>query len=368
MRRRSGLRLVLLLPLGVLLLWVSASVPETVERLYSRGLYPLIMQPVSSLTGRLSFSLAEALLVTGLLWLPSAIWNTWSQIRVRPSRGWSMAGRLARRLAIGASVVYFGFVMCWGINYSRLPLSAILGLDVRPSSLDELEQVSIDLIARANSLRASVSENHAGVMVIPGGASDVFARAGAGFAALAQRYPQFGGAYGMPKGVLLSRAMSYAGISGVYFPFTAEANVNREIPHSILPSTTCHEMAHQRGFAREDEANYIAYLACGAHPEQDFQYSGVFLALIHTMNALHDRDFERYQRLRATYSAGLSRDMDSNSEFWRQYEGAVERLSSNINDAYLKANRQFDGVESYGRMVDLLIAEHRAKRQTIKSR
>jgi len=64
--------------------------------------------------------------------------------------------------------------------------------------------------------------------------------------------------------------MSYLGIGGVYFPFTGEANVNISMPHTSIPFTACHEMAHQIGFAREDEANFIAYIACKNHPSPDF--------------------------------------------------------------------------------------------------
>lgn len=33
-------------------------------------------------------------------------------------------------------------------------------------------------------------------------------------------------------------------------------------------------------------------------------------------------------------------------------------MSDKVNDTYLKANKQTDGVESYDRMVDLLMAEY----------
>jgi hypothetical protein len=97
------------------------------------------------------------------------------------------------------------------------------------------------------------------------------------------------------------------------------------------------------------------------HPDVDFQYSGTLLALIHVMNALYHYDQDKYNQLRKKYSEGIQRDLTAMREFWKKYEGPIEDISSAINDAYLKANIQKDGIYSYGRMVDLLIAEHRLK-------
>jgi hypothetical protein len=120
-------------------------------------------------------------------------------------------------------------------------------------------------------------------------------------------------------------------------------------------------MAHQRGFAREDEANFIGYLVCKAHKDVDFQYSGYLLATIYSMNALYKYDIDSYNELTAKYNEGVRRDLQNNSEFWKQFEGPIEEMQEKINDSYLKSNKQADGIYSYGRMVDLLLAEYRSK-------
>jgi len=195
-------------------------------------------------------------------------------------------------------------------------------------------------------------------MFIDGGYKTVFDRAIEGYDILSKDIKEVGGLYGKPKRILNSKFMSYAGISGIYSPFTFEANVNTLQPDSMIPSTASHEMAHQRGFAREDEANYIAYLTCKASPSKDFQYSGVLLGLIHSMNALYKYDKEAYFTLKEKYSEGVQADLKNINLFWSKYDGPIERTSTKINNAYLKSNYQKDGVYSYGRMVDLLIAEY----------
>jgi hypothetical protein len=249
----------------------------------------------------------------------------------------------------------------WGFNYDRLSFDRISGLKVQKSSIRELYSLCDSLIGRANTLREKVNEDSRGVMSIPGGYKSIFKRAGAGYDSISSIYPELGGKYGPPKPVLLSVPMSYTGITGVYMPYTGEANVNVNITDMMLPCTAVHEMAHQRGFAREDEANYISYAACSRHPDADFQYSGVMLALIHSVNALASYDYDAYKELARKYSPGVKRDLAYDNEFWAKYEGFVSDVSDKVNDIYLKSNGQADGVQSYGRMVDLLLAEYRAK-------
>jgi hypothetical protein len=188
----------------------------------------------------------------------------------------------------------------------------------------------------------------------------VFERAEAGFDQAAKGCPQLGGVKLNPKPLLLSRLVSYTGITGVYGPFTGEANVNIDSPAPLLPAAVCHEMSHQRGFAREDEANFIAYLTCIQNPDPDFQYSGKLMALLHAMNALYRSDPQSYEEVRSLYRPGIQRDIDEVVRYSQSHQGPLEEHAQRVNDLYLKANNQRDGVDSYGRVVDLLLAERRA--------
>lgn len=349
------------LPMGALLFYLSSFIPQFIENIYSNGINRFTRQILSLITGFIPFSIAE-LIVVFLFFF--TIWRSvQAMIMV-------FNGKLNRqhiilnfliRIFILVGAVYFGFVVLWGLNYNRLPFSKIAHLDTRPASVKELAEVCESIIARANQLRSKVNEDTQGVMHLPNGKLDALNRAYKGYMNAAKIYPELGGRYGRPKAILLSKAMCFTGITGVYFPFTAEANVNTAITDAMIPCTASHEMAHQRGFSREDEANYIAYLTSSMHPDVDFQYSGTLLALIHVMNALYHYDQDKYNQLRKKYSEGIQRDLTAMREFWKKYEGPIEDISSAINDAYLKANRQKDGIYSYGRMVDLLIAEHRLK-------
>lgn len=153
--------------------------------------------------------------------------------------------------------------------------------------------------------------------------------------------------------------MSWLNITGIFFPFTFEANVNVDIPKYNIPAVMCHELSHLRGFMREDEANFLAYLACKNSASLDFQYSGYMLAFIYATNALYEVDKEAYSRIFNRLDPGVRRDISCQSNYWKQFEGPVADTATSINNGYLQANQQDDGVKSYGRMVDLLLAEQR---------
>lgn len=123
-----------------------------------------------------------------------------------------------------------------------------------------------------------------------------------------------------------------------------------------IPFTTCHELSHLRGFMQEEEANFIAFLACIQSDRTDFRYSGYLSGWVYCMNALYRTDHEAWQEVRLLLAEEAEPDLEANSAFWDAYEGRISEAADKINDTYLKANGQADGVQSYSRMVDLIVA------------
>ena len=135
-----------------------------------------------------------------------------------------------------------------------------------------------------------------------------------------------------------------------------EANDNGDRPAYDKPFTGCHELSHLRGFMEEQEANFIAFLACISSERADFQYSGYLSGWVYCMNALYRADYESWQAVRGLLDEAAEPDLTANNEFWDRYEGTISETAERINDTYLKANGQADGVKSYNRMVDLIVA------------
>jgi hypothetical protein len=277
-------------------------------------------------------------------------------------RRWTARGVVtaAAHVLAGAAIAVFAFDLLWAFNSDRAPVAALLRYDVAPAPAGDLTPLAADLLARAAALREGLPEDAAGVLRLTDGRRGALGRAGRGYeaAAVAGRLP-VPRLSAPPKLVLLSPLMSYLGIGGIFIPFTCEANVNATLPDWEIPFTAAHELAHQRGFAREEEANYVGYLACRAHPDRDFRYSGTFRAALYALGALAQVDRPSYDALRGTVAAPLNRDLAALAAWHRRYESRLGEVQERVNDAYLKTQGQADGVRSYGRMVDLLLAERR---------
>ncbi|MGN0505110.1 MAG: DUF3810 domain-containing protein [Lachnospiraceae bacterium] len=364
---RKRTLLLFLIPLGILLLELAKGSAVFTEEVFAKRIYKVFSVCVSFLTGFLPFSLAEAIvLFAPLLLLLLLIFFVRRVLKARGGNGTVfhvfMSGIL--NMACAVSVFFFIYVIGCGINYYRYPVSYYLGLQVEKSSEEELRGLLTELAQTASGLRAELSEDEDGVYVLPMSTKELGRLAAEAYETFAEEYDIFSGHYPEPKRVFLSRAMSYTQITGIYTCWTMEANVNVDISPYSIASTMCHELSHLRGFMREDEANYISYRVCMASDSPDVQYSGVMHALIHTGNALYGKNPEAYYEIVSQYySAGVRRDLVANSEYWEQFEHTkVAETSEKINDTYLKANNQTDGTQSYGRVVDLLLAEYRQRK------
>ena len=353
--------LVGLLPAALALQLLAFRFPALVERGYSEGLYPKVAAAAGLLTGRLPFSLAEWVVAAALVVAVGGL--ALFVRRALRQRGYLRKAWLPALVSVlgAAGALYLAFLVMWGLNYAREPFAVLAGLDASPPRVAELRAVCGQLVERANALRAGLPEDAQGVMRLQGGVPGALARAERGYLEAGAVYGVLAGRHGRPKPLLSSALVSYLGITGIYFPFTAEANVNAGVPEPDLPFAISHEMAHQRGFAREDEAGYIGYLACQFHPDGDFRYSGALAASVYALNALARVDPPAQRELAGRRAAGVARDLRALEEWSARHRGRVARASRSVNDAYLRSQGQPEGVRSYGRMVDLLIAERRAR-------
>ena len=159
------------------------------------------------------------------------------------------------------------------------------------------------------------------------------------------------------KPLLCSRLQSILGFTGIYSPFTGEANVNMDAPACLFPATIAHEMSHQRMVAREQEANFVGIAACIASDDPVFQYSGWLMGLIHLCNALYSVSPDTWYAIaEARFTPELSQDWNDNNAYWNAFDSPVEDAATDVYDSFLRGNGQELGIRSYGACVDLLVA------------
>lgn len=359
--RLKRIWVLVLFPLAVGLLKLAKRSEYFAEEVYAQKIFHVYSQAFSFVTGWIPFSLAEMGILLGVVLVPAiCIWRIVVWVKGKDNRIFLVAADVISLLCI-ASVVYFMLVLGCSINYYRKPVAEHLGLTVRESSVEELYALHAELVEKTNAVRQQLTtEDKDGIYCLSVSTKELARLSDDAFDCLALEHDIFHGNYPKPKRILFSAQMSRTELTGVYVPFTMEANVNIATPHYSIASTMCHELAHLRGFIREDEANYISYLACLASGNPELQYSGLMEALILSGNALYGKNPDLYYELRAGYDDGVNRDLVANSAYWAQFHDTkVSKTTEKLNDAYLKANDQDDGVQSYGRMVDLLLAEYR---------
>ncbi|MGB4439515.1 MAG: DUF3810 domain-containing protein [Sedimentibacter sp.] len=325
---------------------------------YAVEIYPVFAGAISFFTSKISGSLAEIIIAALIILL--IIYTLSMAINSFKHKTTNFFKNYIANIGVAVSCIYCLFVLFCGLNYYRYEFTHYSGLVIEESSKEELVNLCEILINDANEMRGKLNTSNDNTAALYDynyyGTSK---RAKNSFNSISAKYEILKGNYPAPKPVKLSKIMSHMNITGIYFPFTFEANVNVDIPPYQIPATMLHELVHLRGFMREDEANFISYLACINSGYDDFAYSGTMLALTYSMNALYAEDYDSFAKLYETYSEDVKNDIAFSKNYWKQFDTKVAEISSNINDTYLKANNQEDGVKSYGKMVDLLLAYYR---------
>lgn len=366
--------LVLLLDLLTLAANQLAARSSAFANAYSHYVYRVLSLGIGSVTGLLPFSAVELLLYATILFV---LFDFVKQLRrairaavARPLR------RFLGHLFLILSTLLVLYVFLCGINYHRTSFSQEAGLSV---TLDEHGTVydEADLIALCDYLITEINATKAQLDVPFIGQTTETPKPSAAWLwhagrtgqrameKLGQRYSRLSGHYPFPKPILNTWLLSVQQTTGVYSPFTVEANYNRDIAYYDIPFTICHELSHLRGYMQEEEANFIGVLATISADDLYFNYSGYVSAWVYAGNALARIDSTAFATLYGRINAHTRQDMLYNNAYWKQFEGKPAEAHEKLNDTYLKIQGQATGVRSYGHVTDLML-EYFAKNGTLK--
>ena len=254
--------------------------------------------------------------------------------------------------------------LLWGLSYHTGDLSDDLRLEISSYNLEELTEATEYYRDKAMALCEQVNRDPQGNVDFAD-FKTLANNAGKGFEVLTyeHHYPVFAGSRLPVKELGWADLYTSMGITGVTFGITGEAAVNPQIPDVTIPFTMLHEMAHRMCIANERDANFAAFLACSAHPDLEFQYSGYFMAYRYCYNALakvsHPSAAAAAARVQQGVSRQLQQDMDYYSQFFRSKENkTATKMADTMNDTYLKTSGDTNGIASYGQVCDLLVSWH----------
>ena len=323
--------------------------PTFIERYYSNGIYPYISSFLRILLGWVPFSVGDVLLGIGLLIFLRFIYL----LIITKFRFFFK--KMVHLIAI-FSAIYFCFYFFWGLNYYREPLAKSLNYTQQKYSTEQLQKVTNKIINQLNSYHIAITKNDTLKVINPYSQKEMYAIAVSGYDNLSNDFPQLKYQFSSVKSSLMSLLQSYNGTSGYLNPLTGEAQVNDRIPKTSYPTTTCHEMAHQIGFAAENEANFVAFLAANYNDDVYFKYASYRMAFGYCISEIRKRDRKLSKELWQLVNTGIIKDFNASYNFWQQYKNPFEPLVKKGYSAYLKANKQEKGVESYNYVVDLFIS------------
>ena len=338
----------ILLPIQVVLIQLAAKYPDLIEDYYSNGIYPNIAAFLRITFGWIPFSVGD-LLIAFLLFI--FIRFIYRLIQAKFSNA---LPKIIQFLAM-ISLVYFCFYLFWGLNYYRKPLAQNLAYQEKEYSTVQLQKVTETIIQKLNYYQLKITKNDTIKVENKYSRNKMYRLAIDGYTHLEKDFPQLKYHYISVKSSSMSLLQTYIGTGGYLNPLTGEAQVNSRIPKTGYPTTICHEMAHQIGFAAENEANFIGFLAANYNDDVFFKYASYRMAFGYCISELRKRDRELSKELWKTVYIGIRKDFNYSYQFWKSYKNPFEPLVKKGYNAYLKANKQEKGIASYSYVVNLFI-------------
>ena len=340
------LSVVLLIQIG--LVQIASLYPRVIESYYATRIYPFLSQVLRYLQGWIPFSIGDIVYIIMLLYIVRFLY-----IVIRDK----FSELLKYFYSIGASIslLYFFFHLLWGLNYYRVPFAERISIANKAYDLEQLNTFTLQKITDLNALHLTLVANDSLPVIIPFSKLEIHKKASKGYQNLSKKHPFLNYKNPSVKTSLLSTPLSYMGFAGYLNPFTGEAQVNGNIPLSTYPFTVTHEIGHQLGYAAENEANFIGYLACMAHDNPYFQYAGQLTAVKYLLSDIYRNDRKNYSKMRVLLHKGILKNSYESRVFWNTYKNPLEPLFKKSYNSFLKANHQKEGIKSYNAMVNLLI-------------
>ncbi len=322
-----------------------------VEKYYALSFFPWFSHLLRIITGWLSISIGD------LLYLFIGIWLLYKFIRflisviLKKRKGKSL-GKTAVTILVTGMFIYIIFNIFWGLNYNRKGIAYQLNLDTAKYTFTDLKRIEQLLLAKVNESKQALISKH---QIYPG-KKDLFLKARDCYKQIESTYPFLKYQKASTKSSLFSWWGNYLGFTGYYNPFSGEAQVNTTVPQFIQPYTTCHEIAHQLGYAKEDEANFVGYLSATNSTDTLFRYSAYLDLFLYANRQVFFIDSVSAKQKYLQLSPAVKADLKEWKEFLIRYRSPLDVFITWAYGKYLKANQQPNGMSTYNEVIADVIA------------
>ncbi len=308
---------------------------------------------ISKITGVLPFSLGEAMFLCLPLFIFIALFIYFKVCYEDDIK----AGRFIVSLVTCLSLMFSSFVFMFGVAYNGSPLEDKLGLEAKDVIYSELEHTADCLVDEINEVIDEVEYIYDGSSTMPYSFKELNVKLNDAYDSFSRKHSFVPKLRSNVKILAVSPIMTYTHISGIFTYYTGEANLNINYPDYSMPYTMAHEMAHQRGVAPENEANFVAFLVCLESEDDYIRYSAAMSMLEYVLSAMHKASADEYNSYISDMDLRIRGELVAFSTFFDRYRDSVaSNVTDTINDTYLKASGDNAGSQSYGMVVDLACA------------
>ncbi len=347
--------------LSLVFLFIAKASPAFAE-FFNRSISATLRVILALLTNLLPFSLAEFLILS----IPLILFFVIRYAVKHKSKSWRCVLSYTVSLLSAASLLLSSFVLVYGMGYHTPSLSERLSLADEAVTAGELADTAKKIVAEMNDCRLPVRYGETGASVMPYSLGEMNDRLLASYKKLSKEYSFIQSHRSRIKPVLLSVPMSYAHFTGFYTFFTGESNLNVDFPDYTLPFTAAHELAHGRGIARENEANFVAFLVCVSSEDDYIRYCGLLNMYEYIVSALYEADSAEgkplYREAIALLDDRVRGELAAYAAFFEKYQDSkISEISGAMNDSFLKANGTEEGEKSYGLVVNLAVSYYKDK-------
>lgn len=252
-------------------------------------------------------------------------------------------------------VVGSEYILALSVSYNTTPTYKKMGVEIVDVTEENLKDTLVILRDEVNALVSDVQfydgQSRGGYTTRELGDKIISA-----FTTLNEGAPLLNEFTTRPKNIYFGEAMSYLSLLGIYTFYTGEANVNSLYPDYDKVFCSAHEMSHQRGVLREDEANFIAYAALSSSDDPYLRYSAAVSMIEYIGSALYRTNKDAYYEVMSELDDSVWLDIEASNEITREYSGTIlSDISNFFNDLFLKSNGT-PGVVSYGMVVRIAVS------------
>ena len=352
MKKSYKLLVLVLICLGIHLFGRNS---QWVDDYYAYGIYLYISKALRFLLGWIPFSIGDFLYLAIIILVLRVIIIFFRKVLKKEITKSYVVQKIYRNVSL-LCIVYILFQLLWGLNYSRTGITKDFELTIDSVNRNDLDTLVYSLHQKLNENARLVYNSDRKSITTD---ESIFNKADTAFQALSLKYQWLAYQPHSIKPTFFGWLLNYSGFLGYYNPFTGEAQVNTTVPKFNHPFIAVHEIGHQLGYAKENEANFIGYLAGKESKDASMRYAIYYDMYQYAVNDLWQLDSTKAKKYQYTLHRQVKADQLENYKFYRDKKNLMEPLVRWVYSRFLIINNQPSGLYSYNEVVGWLIAYYK---------